>query len=592
MNDKTKKSKNLSTLIWNVADLLRGEYKQSEYGKVILPLTVLRRLDCVLQTDQKEFLEKYEQIKKIHEINLEKDKKAGKKNISLEIPEVLIMSISKHSFFNTSRFTFETLLNDPACIKANLNKYIDSFSDNVKNIVGNFDFKRQIDKLNDADLLYQVIQEFIKFELHPDKVSNTDMGYVFEELIRKFSELSNETAGEHFTPREVIKLMVNILFSGEAEAEILSKSNKIVKICDPACGTGGMLSVADEFLVHNNKGIKTVLFGQELNPESYATCKSDMLIKGQDSENIKFGNSFSQDGLVNEKFDYMLCNPPFGVDWKKVEKEVKAEKESKGYNGRFGAGLPRINDGSLLFLQHMISKMRKSDDGGTRIAIIFNGSPLFTGSAGSGESEIRKWIIENDWLEAIVGLPNDLFYNTGIATYIWIVTNRKDKQRKGKVQLINAISFFSKMKKSLGNKRNGLSDEQIDEITKIYSANKESKYCKILDNDDFGYERITVEVPLIEDGKPVKDKKGNLKADKSNRDFENVPLKESIEEYFAREVKPHLPDAWYKKDKIVRGYEIPFTRYFYEYQPPRALGEIEKELFAIQDEILSLIRDI
>lgn len=578
MNAETKKSKNLSTLIWNVADLLRGEYKQSEYGKVILPLTVLRRLDCVLQTDKKEFLEAYQKL----------ETKMG----STEIPETLIKSISKYPFFNTSRFTFEVLLNDPACIKANLKKYIDSFSDNVKNIVGNFDFKRQIDKLNDADLLYQVIQEFIGFELHPDKVSNTDMGYVFEELIRKFSELSNETAGEHFTPREVIKLMVNILFSGEKEAEILSKSNKIVKICDPACGTGGMLSVADEFLVHNNKGIKTVLFGQELNPESYATCKSDMLIKGQDSENIKFGNSFSQDGLQNEKFDYMLCNPPFGVDWKKVEKEVKAEKEAKGYNGRFGAGLPRINDGSLLFLQHMISKMRKLEDGGTRIGIIFNGSPLFTGSAGSGESEIRKWIIENDWLEAIVGLPNDLFYNTGIATYIWIVTNRKDKERKGKIQLINAVSFFSKMKKSLGSKRNELSDEQIDEITKIYSANKDGKYCKILDNDDLGYERITVEVPLLENGKPVKDKKGGLKADKSNRDSENVPLKESIEEYFEREVKPHLPNAWYEKDSIVRGYEIPFTRYFYEYQPPRALSEIEQELFAVQTEVLALMKDI
>lgn len=578
MKNIQAKSKNLSTLIWNVADLLRGEYKQSEYGKVILPLTVLRRLDCVLQDGQKEFLEAYQKL----EAKMRKT----------EIPETLIKSISKYSFFNTSRFTFETLLNDPAAIKGNLKKYIDSFSDNVKNIVGNFEFKRQIDKLDSADLLYQVMQEFIGFELHPDKVSNTDMGYVFEELIRRFSELSNETAGEHFTPREVIKLMVNILFSGDAEAELISKANKIIKIYDPACGTGGMLSVSDEFLQRNNSDIKTVLFGQELNPESYATCKSDMLIKGQDSENIKFGNSFTQDGLPDEKFDYMLCNPPFGVDWKKVEKEIKEEKESKGYKGRFGAGLPRINDGSFLFLQHMISKMRKADDGGTRIGIIFNGSPLFTGAAGSGESEIRKWIIENDWLEAIIGLPNDLFYNTGISTYVWIVTNRKDKERKGKVQLINAVSFFSKMKKSLGNKRNELSEEQIDEVTKIYSSFKAGAYCKILDNDDFGYERITVNVPMMEKGKPVKDKKSGFKPDTSNKDFENVPLKESIDEYFIREVKPHLPNAWYDKEKITRGYEIPFTRYFYEYYPPRALKDIEQDLLAIQKDILALMKDI
>lgn len=591
MKTETKKSKNLSTLIWSVADLLRGEYKQSDYGKVILPLTVLRRLDCVLQDGQKEFLEKYEQVKNVHEANIEKEKKAGKKNVSSEMSEVLIMSVSKYPFFNTSRFTFESLLDDPSYIKTNLKKYLDSFSDNVKNIFGHFEFKRQIDKLDSSDLLYQVMQEFIKFELHPKKVSNTDMGYVFEELIRKFSELSNETAGEHFTPREVIALMVNILFSGKAEAELLAKPNKIIKIYDPACGTGGMLSVSDEFLKSNNGDIKTVLFGQELNPESYATCKSDMLIKGQDSENIKFGNSFSQDGLPNEKFDYMLCNPPFGVDWKKVEKEVKSE-QSKGYSGRFGAGLPRINDGSLLFLQHMISKMRKLEEGGTRIGIVFNGSPLFTGAAGSGESEIRKWIIENDWLEAIIGLPNDLFYNTGISTYIWIVTNRKEKERKGKIQLVNAASFFSKMKKSLGNKRNELSEEQIDEITRLYSSFKEGKYCKILDNDDFGYERITVNVPLMENGKPVKDKKGGLKADTANKDFENIPLKESIEEYFKREVKPHLPNAWYDKNKIVRGYEIPFTRHFYEYQSPRELSEIEKDLSALQADILNLMKVI
>lgn len=580
MKIETTKSKKLSSLIWNVADLLRGEYRQSDYGKVILPLTVLRRLDCVLKADKKEFLEAYQEL----------ETKMGKN----AIPEKLIASISKHSFYNTSRFTFETLLNDPNNIKSNFKKYIDSFSDNVKNIIGNFDFKRQIDKLDASDLLYQVLKEFISsdLDLHPNKINNTNMGYAFEELIRKFSELSNETAGEHFTPREVIKLMVNMLFSGDKEAELLAKPNKIIKIYDPACGTGGMLSVSDEFLKKNNSDIKTVLFGQELNPESYATCKSDMLIKGQDAENIKLGNSFTQDGLPDEKFNYMLCNPPFGVSWKKVEAEIKDEKDKKGYSGRFGAGLPRINDGSLLFLQHMLSKMQTQENDGSRIGIIFNGSPLFTGSAGSGESDIRRWIIENDWLEAVVGLPNDLFYNTGIATYIWIVTNRKEKHRKGKVQLINAVSFFKKMKKSLGNKRNELSEEQIDEITKIYSSFKENKLCKILDNDDLGYENITVEVPLMEKGKPVKDKNGKIKADKSSRDSENIPLKENIEEYFKREVLPHLPNAWYDKNNIVRGYEIPFTRFFYEYVPPRALREIESDLSIIQKEILELMKDI
>ena len=424
------------------------------------------------------------------------------------------------------------------------------------------------------------------------------MGYIFEELIRKFAEASNETAGDHFTPREVIRLMVNLLFVNDKE--ILRKKGIVKTLYDPACGTGGMLSVAEEYLHELNPDAKLEVFGQEWNDQSFAICKSDMLIKGQNPNNIVFGDSFSKDGFPDEEFDYMLANPPFGVEWKKSEKFIKDEHASKGFAGRFGAGLPAISDGSLLFLQHMISKMKRNK-GGSRLAIVFNGSPLFSGGAGSGPSEIRKWIIENDMLEAIVAMPDQLFYNTGISTYIWIVTDRKTKERKGKVQLINATGadkedkdnpFYSKMLRSLGNKRKEIHSEAIKLVTEIYADFKEGAYCKIFDNEDFGYRRITVERPKKENGKIVKDKKGNLQADSELRDYENVPLKEDVEKYFKREVLPHVPDAWIDHNKTKTGYEINFTKYFYQYKPLRNLEEIRKDILGLEKETEGMIKEM
>jgi len=423
------------------------------------------------------------------------------------------------------------------------------------------------------------------------------MGYIFEELIRKFAEMSNETAGEHFTPREVIRLMVNLLFI--KDRDILSKKGIVKTLYDCACGTGGMLSISEEYLHELNPDARLEVFGQELNDESYAICKSDMMIKGQKAVNIKFGNSFTHDGFPDEKFDYMLANPPFGVEWKKVQKEVKTEHDKKGYGGRFGAGLPRISDGSFLFLQHMISKM-KPTDGGTRLAIVFNGSPLFTGGAGGGESEIRRWIIENDILEAVVALPDQLFYNTGIFTYFFVVTNRKEPKRKGKVQLVNAVGFFKKMSRSLGNKRNEISDQDIEEITRIYGNFRQGKYCKIFNNSDFGYSRVVVERPLIEKGKIVTDKKGNPKPDSNLRDYENIPLKkgqkestpDDIQEYMEREVLPHVPDAWADHKKTKVGYEINFTKYFYEYKPLRPLTEIRADILILEQETDGLLAEV
>lgn len=435
-------------------------------------------------------------------------------------------------------------------------------------------------------------------------VNSLEMGYIFEELIRKFAELSNETAGEHFTPREVIRLMVNLLFAGDKD--VLRKEGIVKTLYDPACGTGGMLSVAEEYLNALNSGARLELFGQEMNPESYAICKSDMLIKGQNPANIKFGNTLSQDGLSGETFDYMLCNPPFGVDWKKAEKQVKAEYEKQGYAGRFGAGLPSISDGSLLFLQHMISKMKRGTTG-SRVGIVFNGSPLFSGGADSGPSNIRRWIIENDMLEAIIALPDQLFYNTGIGTYIWIVTDRKSKQRKGKVQLINATGneadeknnpFYLKMMRSLGNKRKEIGDghdgksDQIAFITRLYEDFGESPYCKIFDNEDFGYTRITVERPKRDEkSKPIT-KNEKLVPDADLRDYENIPLKQDVEEYFKREVLPHLPDAWIDHSKTKIGYEINFTKYFYQYKPLRSLAEIRADILALETETEGLIKNI
>jgi len=435
-----------------------------------------------------------------------------------------------------------------------------------------------------------VVKRFQEIDLHPQKIDNTHMGYLYEELIRRFSELSNETAGEHFSPREVIRLMVNILFL--KDRDILTNKGIVKTLYDVCAGTGGMLSVAEEYLNELNPDARLEVFGQELNDESYAICKSDMLIKGQKADNIKSGNSLSDDQLSGHKFDYMLTNPPFGVEWKKVAKSVKDEHEQLGFGGRFGAGLPRISDGSLLFLLQLISKMKSNGSTGSRIGIVLNGSPLFTGGAGSGESNIRKWIIENDMLEAIIALPDQLFYNTGISTYLWFVTNKKEPERKGKVQLINAVSMSENMSKSLGNKRHIITPEQIEEITRIYGEYAEGRFCKIFDNEDFGYTRITVERPLKENGEIVKDRKGNFKPDSKLRDNEDVPLKENIQVYFEREVLPHVPDAWIDESKHKVGYEINFTRYFYEYKPLRSLEEIRVDILKLEEETSGMIGEI
>lgn len=654
-------------LIWDIAELLRGDYKQSDYGKVILPLTVLRRLDCVLDATKAKLLQQLPRLQSMNVQNL----------------EPIINRITGETFHNISKYDFSKLKADHDQIAANLINYINGFSSNAREIIDYFKFTDQIEHLEESNLLYLVIDRFANIDLHPDRVSNLEMGYLFEELIRRFSEQSNETAGEHFTPREVIRLMVNILFN--EDSEVLSRRGMVRTLYDPACGTGGMLSIAQEYLKELNPDARLEVFGQELNPESYAICKSDMLVKGQNPSNIKYGNSFTKDGLENEKFDYMLSNPPFGVDWKKVQDEIQKEHDTMGYAGRFGAGLPRVNDGSFLFIEHMISKM-KSD--GSRLAIVFNGSPLVTGAAESGESNIRRWIIENDWLESIIALPDQLFYNTGISTYIWIVTNRKNTQRKGKIQFINAVGFSEKMRKSLGNKRNQIEDNQIEDITRIYGQFKESEFCKIFDNADFGFHRITVERPLrlnfraseeriqrilqettfvalskskkkgdvakqeIVEGKNQQeqilkilssldasimhnnreeftkllkksfksagmtlptplfkamlsvlserdetadicvDAKGNPEPDTDLRDYENVPLKEDVQVFFEREVLPHVSDAWIDHSRTKIGYEIPFTRHFYEYQPLRPLEEIDLEIQALEKEILEILKGV
>lgn len=658
--------------IWSVADLLRGDYKQSEYGKVILPFTVLRRLDCVLEGTHKAVA-------------------AKAKSISKDIDEtvrdrMLCKAAGDKNFYNTSSYTFEKLKSDPDGIASNLRHHVNGFPEHIRRVFSDrFKFFEQIERLDEANLLFLIVEKFADVDLHENVIDNHSMGLMFEELIRRFSEQSNETAGEHFTPREVIKLMVNLLFI-EDEDETLNKPGIIRTIYDPACGTGGMLSVAQEHLRDMNSSATLKAFGQELNGESYAICQSDMMIKGQEPENIKFGNSFTQDGLEGMTFDYMLSNPPFGVEWKKIEKEIRSEAESMGFAGRFGAGLPRVSDGSLLFLQHMASKFHK-DGKLSRLAIVLNGSPLFTGGAGSGESEIRRWIIENDWLEAVIALPDQLFYNTGIGTYIWIVSNQKPKARKGKVQLINAVDKFEKMRKSLGNKRKAVGEDHIEEITQMFGEFATGENVKVFDNEDFGFWRITVERPLklnfqlsqdridrIRDLKPfqklatmktiahtdgktydgaeiqaeianylvsgisdevwtdrdaftkhakklltevpggvspallkaivgalserdenapiITNKKGEPEPDPELRDAENVPLKEDIQAYMEREVLPLVPDAWVDESKTKKGYEIPFTRHFYKYTPPRPLEEIDAELRELGGEIQELLKEV
>jgi type I restriction enzyme M protein len=512
-------------------------------------------------------------------------------------PEPFLLRKSGQFFYNTSPLDMKKLMGDQDHIGENLRKYIQAFSPSVRDIFESFDFHTQIDRLAKSSLLYLVTEKFANIDLHPAAVSNAQMGMVFEELIRKFAELSNETAGEHFTPRDAIRLMVNLLFIEDDEA--LTKPGVVRSLYDPTVGTGGMLSVSDDHLAGLNPDARLVMYGQELNPESYAICKADMLIKGQDIANIILGNTLSADGLHGKVFDYMLANPPYGVEWKKIEKEVRREAEEMGFNGRFGPGLPRVSDGSLLFLLHMLSKMRPAKDGGSRFGIVLNGSPLFTGGAGSGESEIRRYVLENDLVEAIIGLPTDMFYNTGISTYIWIVSNRKPAERKGKLQLIDASSFWQKMRKSLGSKRKELSPEHIDEITRIFGSFKKFTrdgvpISRIFKNTEFGYRTITVE-------RPERDAKGNVvlatkgkgkgkpMPDASLRDTENVPLSEDVDAYFKREVLPHAPDAWIDHEKTKVGYEIPFNRHFYVFKPPRPLSEIDAELKVVTDRILTMI---
>lgn len=681
--------------IWSICNLLRGPYKRNEYRKVILPLTILRRFDCILEPTRNEVLTEFDKYK------------AKSENII----HAQLTKITEVPFYNLSKLSFKRLLDDPNQIAPNLNSYINAFSQNVRQIFEKLEFGIQVNKMSDKNLLFNVIKEFAsdKVDLSPQNINSLQMGYIFEELIRIGAEQSNEEAGEHFTPREVIKLMVNLLLSPEKD---LRDSHRVKTIYDPACGTGGMLSVAEDYIRKLNTEANPHLYGQDWNDEAYGICKADMLIKGEDSDNIKPECTFEKDGFPKHKFDYMLANPPFGVEWKQQEKSIKKEQAELGYEGRFGAGIPRINDGSLLFLQHMISKMQSPEEGGSRIGIVFNGSPLFTGDAGSGESNIRQWIIESDWLEAIVALPDQLFYNTGISTYIWIITNRKEERRIGKVQLIDGRKFFVKMRKSLGNKRNQIGDgeenrpDQISEISKIYGnfqhdekrimdiddIKKELIISKIFDNTDFGYSKITVERPLrlnfqaneerikllddirafqkiaesdkknetirqqeIDAGmkrqqaiksmlnqlakateaklfkdrlsflKEIKsidqntniglsatelkavlealsekdetaeiccDAKGNPETDTDLRDTENVPLKENIEKYFKREVLPHVPDAWIDHSKTKIGYEIPFNRHFYCYEPPRALETIATDIKILEEKIVTLLAEI
>lgn len=569
-----KNFKETANFIWSIADLLRGDYKQSDYGKVILPLVVLRRLDCVLDGSKDKVLKKLDDVKAMKVQNL----------------DPILNKVAGYNFHNKSKFNFDKLVADPNNIAKNLRNYINGFSEDAREIIEQFEFDNQIAKMDDNNLLFMVVKRFQEIDLHPNKISSMEMGYIFEELIRKFAEISNETAGEHFTPREVIRLMVNLLFLNDRD--ILTKKGIVKTIYDCCAGTGGMLSVAEEYLHELNSEARLEVFGQELNPESYAICKSDMIIKGQNASNIKKGNSISEDKLPTEKFDYLITNPPFGVKWEKFAKPVKDEHDKQGFNGRFGAGLPSVSDGSFLFLMHLISKMKAE---GSRLAIVFNGSPLFSGSPSTtkNESSIRQWIIENDLLEAIIALPTQLFYNTGISTYIWIISNHKPRNRKGKVQLINAESYFKKMNKSLGDKRNELSEDHINQITKLYGNFKETEHCKIFDNEDFGYTKVTVERPERDaKGNIVLDKNKKPKADSSLRDTENIPLKVDIDAYMKAEVLPHVPDAWVDESKNKVGYEINFTKYFYQYKPLRSLEEIKKDILALEQVTDGLIKEV
>ena len=563
------KFQEISSLIWNVCDdVLRGLFKSHEYGDVILPFITLRRLDCMLEPHKSKVVDLYHSLKNDVE------------------PSPIIFKKTGLKFYNHSQYDLSRLKGDPNGIKLNFQNYLNGFSDNVHEILQNFQIDKPVEKLVKNNKLYLLVDKLTEVDLHPEVVDNHTMGQIYEELLRRFSELSNETSGEHYTPRDIVSLLTSLVFSGSKDD--LKGSGVIRSVYDCCSGSGGILSISKQWIKENiSEKVNVNLFGQELNPQTYAICKSDFLITGEDPDNIRLGSSLSNDHFSGKKFDYQITNPPFGVSWKSEEDFVKSESQNP--NGRFSVGTPRTSDGSLLFLQHMISKMKLE---GSRIGVIFNGSPLFTGDAGSGESEIRKWIIENDWLECVVQLPDQLFFNTGITTYIWIVNNKKKKNRKGKVQLIDGSSFFKQMRKSLGNKRKEITEEQRNEILKIYDKFVEGEYCKIFPNEYFGYNKITIEQPLVNDGKVENDKQGNPKPDGSLRDSERVPLGVDIDEYYKKEVKPNLPTSWVDHNKSQVGYEINFTKYFYKFKPLRTLEEITKDLIQLEKESDGLMNQL
>ena len=559
----------ISSLIWSSADdVLRGLFKPSEYGRVILPFVVMRRLDCVLEPKKEKVYELYQKFKD-----------------QFDDPSPVILRQIDLPFFNVSKFDLSRITSGQ--VQLDFNNYVQGYSKNVLDIIENFQIDPLIQKLNKNKRLYLLIDKFTEFDLHPSKIDNHQMGSIYEELLRRFSEMSNEESGDHFTPRDVVKLLVNFVFGGDTEN--LSGQGKIRSIYDPCCGTGGMLTIGKKWIHENvNPNLKINLYGQELNDVTYSICKSDLLMLNENPENIHGPTtSISDDRLEGEKFDYMITNPPFGVSWKS-EKEF-VDKESKDPNGRFFAGTPRTSDGSLLFLQHLIHKMNPE---GSRIGIVFNGSPLFTGDAGSGESDIRKWIIENDWLETVIQLPDRMFFNTGISTFIWIITNKKSSLRKGKIQLIDGSKKYSIMKKNLGDKGKFVDDNHISELFSVYNAFEDSEISKIFTNNFFGYTKVTVEQPLEENGTIKYDKKGNIKADTLKRDFDDIPLLDDPDRYFEEEIKPNLANAWIDRSRDKIGYLINFNKYFYKFKEPREIEEISEELILLENDIQVLSSQI
>lgn len=661
--------------LWNIAESLRGTYKEEDYRKVMLPMIVVRRFDCLLDDYDREIIKS---VYKEYDFLPEEEK-----------DDIVIADLKENhnmnlQFYNVSDFTWKKLLDDSENIKSNFEEYLNGFSNNVKEIIGKFKFKDEINQLDKKDKLFAILSKMYEVDLHINAVSNNKMGYIYEEMLRRFTE--NSAAGEQYTPREVIRLCMEMLFMGKEH--FLTEEGKVISIGDFCCGTGGMLSIGEDYVEKINPSAIVNVYGQELLDESFAICQADMLMKGQNPDNIRLGNTLTQDRFKYEHMRFLISNPPFGVTWKDEEKIVKEEADL-GFDGRFGAGTPRVSDGSLLFLQNMISKMY-DDEEGSRIAIIFNGSPLFTGDAGSGESNIRKWIIENDLLEGIIGLPTDMFYNTGIATYIWVLTNRKEEKRKGKIQLVNATNYYQNMRKSLGNKRKEITEEQIQEIKELYVNFEENENSKIFDNEDFGYRKITIDRPLKlsfvvnneaienvknttqfinlavskkkdeqvkaeeerlgrekqeklvkilesfdsekeylsrdefikelkvkskesgitlaaglikaivtaigvrnENAEVCRDSKGNVESDSTLRDTESIVLKDDVYEYFEKEVKPHVSDAYMDESTFGNvGYEIPFTRHFYKYEELRPFTDIMKEVEELEAEIALEIRKV